>query len=298
MPDKDTENRVTEAEDPEFTPEMNPPARDATPEEVPQKAGIIQRFLAMPTDSVAKTLVVAVAVCLVASMVVSAAAVALRPIQQVNALKDKQINILQVAGIYDPEVNVIEAFQAFEPRVLELETGTFTDRFDPAAFDDRAAADDPEISVALADDPAGIGRQSEYVTVYLLRDAEGAIDKVILPISGYGLWSTLYGFIALEENGNDIFALQFYEHAETPGLGAEVDNPRWKALWHGKKLADDQGELQISVSKSAPPAGDEFHIDALAGATLTTVGIDNLVKFWMGERGYGPFLDNLKAGDI
>jgi Na+-transporting NADH:ubiquinone oxidoreductase subunit C len=113
-----------------------------------------------------------------------------------------------------------------------------------------------------------------------------------------GLWSTLYGFIALEENGNDIFALQFYEHAETPGLGAEVDNPRWKALWNGKRLTDENGELQISVTKTAPAAGADYHIDALAGATLTTDGVHNLVRFWMGEAGYAPFLENLKEGNV
>ena len=260
--------------------------------------GLIGRFLALPTDSVPKTIFVAVSVCLVASMVVSAAAVALRPTQAINALKDKQINILQVAGIYDPDADVVEAFAAFEPQVLELETGTFTDQFDPAEFDDREAADDPTTSVVLEDDPAGIGRQGKFETVYLLLDEAGEIDKVILPIHGYGLWSTLYGFIALEENGNDIFGLQFYEHAETPGLGAEVDNPRWKALWNGKRLADDSGELQISVTKTVPPAGGDFHIDALAGATLTTVGVHNLVNFWMGEAGYEAFLENLKAGKV
>ncbi|WP_298559308.1 Na(+)-translocating NADH-quinone reductase subunit C [uncultured Aliiroseovarius sp.] len=260
--------------------------------------GPIRRFLDAPADSVGKTVFVAVALCLVASMIVSAAAVALRPLQEVNALKDKQINILQVAGIYDPAADVVESFAAFEPRVLELETGAFTDAFDPASFDDRAAADDPATSVALDDDPAGIVRQGKFVTVYLLRDDAGEIDKVILPIHGYGLWSTLYGFIALEENGNDIFALQFYEHAETPGLGAEVDNPRWKSLWNGKKLADENGDLQISVTKSVPAAGADYHIDALAGATLTTAGVHNLLNFWMGESGYAPFLANLKAGDI
>ncbi|MEM8802065.1 MAG: Na(+)-translocating NADH-quinone reductase subunit C [Pseudomonadota bacterium] len=260
--------------------------------------GFIGRFLALSPDSVPKTIFVAVSVCLVASMVVSAAAVALRPAQAVNALKDKQVNILQVAGIYDPDADVLEAFSAFEPHVLELASGAFSDEFDPATFDDRAAADDPATSVALEDDPAGIGRKSNFVTVYLLRDDAGEIDKVILPIHGYGLWSTLYGFIALEENGNDIFGLQFYEHAETPGLGAEVDNPRWRALWKGAQLHDESGELQITVAKSAPAAGDQFHIDALAGATLTSVGVDNLIKFWMGEAGYAPFLENLKAGNV
>ncbi len=268
------------------------------PDEPQQNKGPIRRFLDLPTESVPKTVFVAVSLCLVASMVVSAAAVALRPVQEVNKLKDKQVNILQVAGLYDPGADVVEAFAAFEPHVLELASGEFTDAFDAVSFDDRAAARDPELSVALEDDPASIGRQSKYVTVYLLRDDAGGLDKVILPIHGYGLWSTLYGFIALEANGNDIFGLQFYEHAETPGLGAEVDNPRWKALWSGKRLVDDNGDLQITVAKTPPPAGEDFHIDALAGATLTSVGVNNLVRFWMGEAGYEPFLANLKAGEI
>lgn len=271
-------------------PEQNSP--------VPEHKSLVRRFFDLPTDSVPKTIVVATVVCLVAAMVVSAVAVSLRAQQELNKRKDKQINILQVAGLYRPDVDVAEAFSVFDPRVLEVATGGFTDRFDPASFDDRAAADDPALSVALDDDPASIGRQARFVTAYLLRHADGRLDKVILPIHGYGLWSTLYGFIALEENGNDIYGLQFYSHAETPGLGAEVDNPRWKALWRGKKLRDAQSILQITVARSAPPAGGDFHVDALAGATLTSRGVDNLVRFWMGEAGYAPFLARLQAGEL
>ena len=248
--------------------------------------------------SVEKTIFVAVMVCLFASMIVSSAAVVLRPIQEANKKRDKQINVLEVAGLYKKGADIEKAFSAFEPRVLELATGKFTDKFDPKNFDDKAAASDPELSVALKDDPAGIGRKSKYRTIYLLRDKDGKIDKVILPIHGYGLWSTLYGFIALEKNGNDIYGLQFYQHAETPGLGAEVDNPKWKALWSGKKVRDDAGKIQITVAKSQPASGKDFYIDALSGATLTSNGVDNLVRFWMGEQGYKKFLFNLKAGDI
>lgn len=267
------------------------------PEQSDNQQGMIARFMALPTDSVPKTVFVAVVLCLVASMVVSAAAVSLRPTQQANAVKDKQVNILQVAGRYEPGMDVTEAFADFEPKVLELATGEFTDAFDPATFDDRAAADDPELSIALTEDPASIGRQSRFMTVYLLRDENGDIDRVILPIHGYGLWSTLYGFIALEEDGNDIYGLQFYSHGETPGLGAEVDNPRWKSQWNGKKVGNEDG-VQITVARAVPPAGPEYHVDGLSGATLTTRGVDNLVKFWLDDTGYGPFLDNLKAGEI
>lgn len=264
-----------------------------------ENKGLIRRFLELPTDSVPKTLFVAVTLCLVASMAVSYVAVSLRPVQEINKLRDKQINILQVAGRYEAGVDVAEAFKVFEPHVLELATGAFVDdRFDPLTFDGLAAADDPELSVALTDDPASIGRKSRFVTVYLLRDESGALDKVVLPIHGYGLWSTLYGFIALEENGNDIYGLQFYQQAETPGLGAEVDNPRWKAQWRGKKVSDGSGKVLISVSKSVSPAGAEYHVDALSGASLTSRGVDNLVHFWLGDEGFGPFLDKLKAGKI
>ncbi|WP_068117025.1 Na(+)-translocating NADH-quinone reductase subunit C [Tropicimonas marinistellae] len=261
--------------------------------------GFLARWKALPVDSVPKTIFVAAALCLFCSMVVAFAAVNLRPTQEANKLKDKQLNILQVAGLYEEGIDIPEAFAAFEPQVVNLETGTFTEEVDAANFDDRAAASDPGLSRPLDDDPAGIGRQSRFKTVYLLRDDAGDLDKIILPIHGYGLWSTLYGFIALESNGNDIFGLQFYEHAETPGLGAEVDNPRWKAMWPGKALRDENGELKITVAKGVPSSGmEQFHVDALAGATLTSVGVDNLVRFWMGENGFAPFLENLKAGDV
>ena len=266
--------------------------------DIPPRPGLIRRFLDLPTDSVPKTVAVAVTLCLVASMVVSAAAVTLRPTQEANALRNKLVNILQVAGVYDPEADVLDSFEAFETHILEIETGRFTDQFDPATFDDAAAADDPATSVELTDDPASIGRQARFVTVYVLRDAAGDVDKVVLPIHGYGLWSTLYGFIAVEENGNDIYGLQFYQHAETPGLGAEVDNPRWRALWNGQRLFDDEGALQITVGRNAPAAGAEYHIDGLSGATLTTAGVNNLVRFWMGDAGYATFLENVRAGEI
>jgi Na+-transporting NADH:ubiquinone oxidoreductase subunit C len=211
-----------------------------------------------------------------------------------NKALDKKVNILQVAGLYDEGVDVGAVFASFEPRIVDMRTGKFTDAVDIATFDERAAAKDPSMSTELMDDPASIGRKPNFTTVYLLKNTDGSLDKIILPIYGYGLWSTLYGFIALEENGNDIFGLQFYDHAETPGLGAEVDNPRWKAQWQGKKLRDDNGNLMIQVAKVAKAR--EHHIDALAGATLTSDGVDNLVKFWMGKSGFELFISNLKSG--
>ena len=255
---------------------------------------IFTKFKNMPVDGIVKTVIVATALCIVCSMVVSFAAVNLKSIQEVNKAIDKQKNILQVAGVYHEGIDVNKTFSSFQPLVVDLNSGKFTDKFDPSIFDDKKAAQDPLLSVSLENDPASIGRRTNYATIYLLKKDDGSLDKVILPIHGYGLWSTLYGFIALEDNLNDIFGLQFYQHAETPGLGAEVDNPKWKAQWKGKKLNNENGELMIQVAKTQKYK--EHHIDALAGATLTSNGVDNLVKFWMGKDGFKKFLNNLKNG--
>jgi len=259
-----------------------------------KKDNIFSKFKKLPIDSVPKTILVAITLCLFCSMLVSFAAVKLKSIQQENQLRDKQKNILQVAGLYSEGINIEETFTSVEPRIVDIESGLFTDEFDPKIFNDLKAASDPLLSVALEDDPASIGRRSNYATIYLLKNKDGTIDKLILPIYGYGLWSTLYGFVALEEDTNKIFGLQFYKHAETPGLGAEVDNPKWKAQWKGKKLRDEDEILMIQVAKTPGPS--EYHIDAIAGATLTSNGVNSLVRFWVGEAGFKKFLTNFKNG--
>lgn len=260
---------------------------------------LIARWRTLPKDSTPKTLFVAVTLCLFCSMIVAAAAVSLRPLQEANKLRDMQVNILQVAGLYDPDREVDEVFAAFTPKIVDLETGKFTDQVDVDTFDATGAAGDPELSTALTDDPAIIGRRADFARVYLLHGAQGDLDKVIIPIYGAGLWGRMHGFIALQEDGNEIYGLQFYQHAETPGLGDKIDAPDWRQSWQGQLLRDNAGELKIAISRAAPSADMKpHHIDGLAGATLTARGVDNLVRFWMGEQGFGPFLENLRAGDF
>ena len=254
-----------------------------------------RRFKALPTDSILNTVIVSISLCLFCSMVVSAFAVSLRPMQEQNKLQDKRRNILQVANLYNPDVDIDQAFSAIESRIVDIKAGKFTDEIDPETYDQRDAAKDPTQSIELDNDPAGIKRQAKYASVYIIRDTNDEIDKIILPIHGYGLWSTLYGFVALNRDGNEVLALQFYEHGETPGLGAEVDNPKWRKQWIRKKIYDNDGNVKINVTKGIPTEAQvSYHIDALAGATLTTRGVDNLIHFWMGEQGFKPFLDYLK----
>lgn len=249
-------------------------------------------------ESVQKTVTVALVLCLVCSVVVSAAAVLLRPVQAVNEKANMQMNILQAAGLYDPSKSVQEQFEQVTTRLVNVETGEFVTDMDPDTYDQRKAAKTPEMNRVLSgdEDIASIKRQAKVAKVYLIESGD-SIEKIILPIHGYGLWSTLYGFMALEGDANTVAGLGFYEHAETPGLGGEVDNPNWKAQWTGKKVYQDE-DVAIRLVKGGADRSDAYGVDALSGATLTSRGVDNLLKFWLSDSGFKPFLDNVKQGRI
>jgi Na+-transporting NADH:ubiquinone oxidoreductase subunit C len=252
-------------------------------------------------DSTKKIVLVALSLCLVCSVIVSTAAVLLKPAQEANKSLDKKRNILQAAGMLQADLSIDEQFAQITAKVVDLRTGKYTDEVDPESFNQRKAAKDPSQSEKLSADAdlAKISRREDYAIVYLVQTDSGDLDKIILPVHGYGLWSTLYGFLALEADGNTVAGMGFYEHAETPGLGGEVDNPRWKGVWPGKQVYRD-GEVSIGLIKgpvdTASPDAD-WQIDGLSGATLTARGVSNLMHFWLGEDGFQPFLSNLKKGD-
>ncbi len=252
-------------------------------------------------DSMSYTFFVAFALCIVCSVVVSTAAVNLKPMQEINKAMDFKRNILQAAGMYDASVSVDEQFKNVQTKIVDLSTGKYSNDVDPDKYDQRKAAKDSSMSTPLdpAVDSVKTGRVEHYAEVYVAKTESGE-DVVILPVRGYGLWSTLYGFLALQSDLNTIVGLGFYEHGETPGLGGEVDNPLWKNKWKGKTLYDVDGKLAISVGKLIPAGSNPSsnnRVDGLSGATLTTNGVHNIMQFWLGEQGYGKFLQHLKDGE-
>lgn len=267
--------------------------------------------MAKPKDTVSRTLMVALVLSIAFSVVVSTAAVMLRPAQIQNQNLDIKTNILAAAGMLEAgsSVDDIEAqFERFDVQLVDLDTGEFVEPSavgvqDPMKYDMYKAASDPEMSTNIpsSEDKAGIKRRPNVAKIYTLRE-DGELTRVVLPIHGYGLWSTLYGFVSLEGDLNTIEGLGFYAHAETPGLGGEVDNPRWKQQWVGKELYDeDMTEPQIQLVKGgvgADARDREHKVDALSGATLTSRGVQQLVNYWLGERGYAPFLQKLREGEV
>ncbi|MCX4193528.1 Na(+)-translocating NADH-quinone reductase subunit C [Methylophaga sp. OBS1] len=265
-----------------------------------EKKGFLGSFLSLPNDNPKKTLFVAIMLCLVCSILVSTAAVSLKPLQTSNKKDDIKRNILAVTGLSDQEGTLDELFSRFEVKLVDLDTGLYAiSDIDPVVYDQRKASADPMMSVALpgGQDIAGISRRANMAPVYLLTEGD-TIKQVVLPVHGYGLWSTLYGFLSLEGDFNTITGLRFYEHAETPGLGGEVDNPKWRAKWDGKKVFDEEGNVEIRVIRGyvdAKTADAEHKVDGLSGATLTSNGVTNLLQYWLGDHGFGPYLKNMRS---
>ena len=248
-------------------------------------------FAALSNDSIQKTFIVALLLCLVCSVVVSVAATALKPQQQLNRLEDLQKNILSVAGLTDESQTIEQRFESIESRLVDLDTGEFTTELDVEKYNQRKASKDPAQSIDLNSDQdiASIGRRAKIGKIYLVKNND-VVTKVIIPVKGYGLWSTLYGFVALKTDGRTIEDVTFYEHNETPGLGGEVQNRGWQEGWQGKLVYDDQGKPAFTVTKGLAAQDAKYEVDGLAGATITSDGVTNLIRFWVGENGFGPFL--------
>ncbi len=254
----------------------------------------------MSNDSTLKTFLVAFLLCVVCSVLVCLAALVRIDREAYNKQLEIRKTVLAADGYQDKIDAGGDIDQLFldnmERKIVDLETGQFTDAVDVKTYDQRAALEDPNMTVKIpADlDIAGMGSRAKYAAIYVTKDGD-----MILPIWGAGMWGQMHGYIALDKDGTTVKGFTFYEHAETPGLGAEVDNPRWKAQWPGKQIYNSSGKLAIKVVKNGkynPDAADaNSTIDGLAGASVTSLHVRDIVRYWFGEHGYGKFLANLKA---
>ncbi|MEX0962930.1 MAG: Na(+)-translocating NADH-quinone reductase subunit C [Pseudohongiellaceae bacterium] len=264
----------------------------------------------MDNESPLKAIIVVVSTALVCSVLVTVAAVSLQPIQ--NAYQDlERIGyIVGISGIAEPveelsELEIIAAFQDLEPRIVDLERGTFDETYNPRTFDTREVATAPEFSVTIptAEDLARLGQRSRLATIYLVRENDELV-RIILPVYGQGMWSTIYGFVAIENDLNTIADMTIYEQGETPGIGDPIQSREWQTRWQGRKLYDEDGTLRFRIIRGAvdrSSAGSIYEVDGLTGATMTTNGVMNMVRYWFGPHGFETFLNNFStvssAGD-
>lgn len=261
----------------------------------------------MSKESNAKTITVAIVLSVVCSIALAAAVTLLKPVQDTNRALDKQRKILAAAGMLAEGEGSAEQVRAefakLERYLVDLDSGEHRRIALDDKYDQRKATKLPQQSMALSaeQDVAGLKRRALQADVYVLRGGDGKVERIVLPVSGYGLWSTLYGYLVLGSDGNTVAGITFTEHAETPGLGGEVDNPKWKASWTGKQVYDGAGgEPLLALHKGVNPEKPEavHQVDALSGATLTSNGVTHMVRFWMGDLGFRKFLGKIRESGV
>ena len=258
-----------------------------------------QKFLDRPNTDRGKTLGVAFLVAVACGVAVSTTAVSLRPRIETNIANQRQelmaAMLATLPGI--GEILTEAGADAVETMVINLDTGLVEPAMDPASFDATAVAASPETSTPLgrAEDLAGIGRRENYAQVYVLRK-DGELKLVVLPVYGNGYQSTIRAYLALEPDLNTVAALTVFEQGETPGLGGRISEEAWQAQWAGKQIADESGEIAIEVVRGTGTG--PFQVDGVSGASVTGNAVTDMIHFWMGPRGFAPFLDNLREGKV
>jgi len=251
------------------------------------------------------TIAFATAVCVVCALLVSVAAVSLQPRQQANARFYMEKNVLLAAGLIEPGQHIGERElndifdRRIRTRLVDFATGELVaaDKVDARGFDQRRARNDPATSRVAPPNSAGVGRLPNHGVVYFVRDGD-KVEQLVIAVEGLGMWGSIYGFLALAPDGNTVRGLTFYDHRETPGLGGEIANSDWLALWRGRRGYDDKWNARITVIKGAagPPDTHPLHVDGLSGATITGNAVTKLMQFWLSDDGYGKFLKRFREG--
>lgn len=233
----------------------------------------------MNQNSNSYVMLFAVSVCVAVSLVLAMTANVLKPVQESAAEFDRQKNVMLAAGLIEPgdPRPRAELEKLYQERVTEVVVDTKTGE----VLGDKAPKDVADLNKAA--EKADKADAKRYRTVATTKGSDGKLGAIVLPVSGRGLWSTLYGYLALESDANHVRGITFYKHGETPGLGGEVENPQWTAMWKGKTILDPDGKLtSITVKKGkvdpSVAAEKAHYVDGLSGATITSNGVTRFVR--------------------
>jgi len=211
----------------------------------------------------------AAVVTITCSILLASAANLLRERQQENIALDKQKNILTSAGLIKSGAEGIsrkEILDLYDKNIVSQVVDTTGKVLENKTVENI----DPK-------------KEKHLLPVYLYR-SEGTVRSYIIPISGKGLWSTIYGYLALEPDLNTVRGITFYQHGETPGLGGEIVKEWFTDSFIGKKILSPEGKLvSVSVVKGKVaekiPDSDAYHyVDGISGSTLTGKGVTNFLK--------------------
>lgn len=251
---------------------------------------IWHNFLARSNDDRIKIFGIATLVAFACSVLVSITSVTLKPIQEAHRINEQQERLTAMLDKLPAIQKLAQGSGAdsLETRFINLETGEFEQIID-ANNTDQIITIPPELDIA------GLRDRSMYATVYLLQ-SKGSLRLIVLPVNGVGYQSEIHAMLALEADLKTIAALTITDQAETPGLGARIEDPAWQAQWTGVKTTDETGTIVVAVARGQ--ASTLYEVDGISGATRTGNGIANMLRYWLGVHGYGPFLTRLEQEGI
>ncbi|OBT08392.1 Na(+)-translocating NADH-quinone reductase subunit C [Shewanella sp. UCD-FRSSP16_17] len=247
--------------------------------------------MAFKKDTVAGTMIFIISLSLVCSFMITGTAEILKERKLAKKRDEIQQFVLRAANVDISNGDFRELFaERVTPKMVNLESGEYVAQENLLDFDDRMAAINPDSSSKPKKDTAKIKTRADNIRIFEVRDESGSLSSVVMPIYGKGLWSMIYGYLAVKPDLNTVENIIFYEHGETPGIADFVTDPQWTDLWKGKQLFDEQGKIAIKVVKGGAKEGDIHGVDGVSGATRTGVGIQRAVEFWFGVEGFQTFL--------
>ncbi len=224
-------------------------------------------------------------------LLLALAASALSERQQFNEEVNVKRNILMAVGVLDRdremELDEIDAMYQESVQSFAVDPeGTIVEGVSGESLDLEVVLQNPDTS------------QHRY-PVFVATDAGGSTVYAI-PVFGKGLWSTLYGYLALEADLETVRGMTFYAHGETPGLGAEIEQAWFQDNFVGKKIYDAGALRTIQVVKGTvenriqDPGERDYFVDGISGATITGRGVSNLLETKVAL--YEPFFRRIRAG--
>ena len=211
----------------------------------------------------------------------SVAAGTLKEIQELNVENDSKKNILSSLG-YEPDSDQLWTSDDIT-KLFKLNIEAYV--LNPNG--ERTNTDPASINTEV---------DKENLPIYVDKK-DGIVNGYAIPISGKGLWSTLYGYFAIEPDGVTAKGITFYAHKETPGLGGEVEKPWFQNNFVGKRFIDEDGNLVgIKVIKGKADPDSPYEVDGISGATITSKGLESFLVDDLEK--YEPFFRKIRSGGV
>ena len=209
-------------------------------------------------------------ITIVSSFFLSLASEGFKEMKKKNVEIDKKKNILSAIGVAIDNFTVDDVDEYFKSNIDSLIID-----IDGLIVDNISIEDLNEVENKSTGEVRYFYENKEFLPLYV----ETQENVIIMPISGKGLWSSLFGYFALDaDNYSTVKGITFYAHAETPGLGAEISKKWFQDNFVNKEIYEKNNLKSIAVAKGKADENSKYEVDGISGATITSNGVTTLLS--------------------